>query len=189
MGQDRATSKDSVGHRQAYANKEKLNQSELGAAVGKAHIRQRVYGTVVRWVTAATMAGYQDLSEFERGVTVGAREMGHAISEVAMKFGFSRAIISRVYREYRESGKTSKLRHRCDREKIIQKRDQRRPTRIVMPDRRATHPQIAADFNFGPSTSVTVRTIQRNIIDMGFRGRMPTRVSLLTARHKALRLT
>ncbi|GFV69215.1 retrovirus-related Pol polyprotein from transposon 412 [Trichonephila clavipes] len=40
----------------------------------------------------------------------------------------------------------------------------------------------------GPSTSVTVRTIQRNIINMGFRSRRPTRVPLLTVRHKALRL-
>ncbi|GFU64377.1 HTH_Tnp_Tc3_1 domain-containing protein [Trichonephila clavipes] len=59
------------------------------------------------------MAGYHELSEFERGVKVDAQEMGHSISEAAMKFGFSRTIISRVYREYRESGKTSNLRHRC----------------------------------------------------------------------------
>ncbi|GFV46560.1 hypothetical protein TNCV_3161171 [Trichonephila clavipes] len=34
------------------------------------------------------MVGYQDLSEFERGVIAGAREMGHSISEVVMKCGF-----------------------------------------------------------------------------------------------------
>ncbi|GFY11139.1 HTH_Tnp_Tc3_2 domain-containing protein [Trichonephila clavipes] len=134
------------------------------------------------------MAGYQDLSEYERDVIVGAREMGHSISEVAMKFGFSRMIISRVYREYRECGKTSNLRHRCGRKKIMKERDQRRPTRIIKRDRRATLPQIASDFNAGPSTSVSVRTIQRNIIDMGFRSRSPTRVPLLTARHKSLPL-
>ncbi|GFT21115.1 HTH_Tnp_Tc3_2 domain-containing protein [Trichonephila clavipes] len=66
--------------------------------------------------------------------------------------------------------------------------DQRRLTRIIMRDRRATFPQIAGDFNAGPSTSVTMQTIQRNIIDMGFRGRRPTRVPLLNARHKTLRL-
>ncbi|GFS48124.1 hypothetical protein TNCV_3600241 [Trichonephila clavipes] len=49
----------------------------------------------------------------------GSRDMGHSISEVAMKFGFSR-----VYLEYREPGKTSNLRHRCDRKKIMQERDQ-----------------------------------------------------------------
>ncbi|GFS56860.1 HTH_Tnp_Tc3_2 domain-containing protein [Trichonephila clavipes] len=114
--------------------------------------------------------------------------MGHGMSDVVMKFGFSSTTISRVYREYQESGKTSNLRHRCGGKKIMQERVQRRHTKIIKCDRRATHPQIAADFNAGPSTNVTVRTIQRNIIDIGFRSRRPTRVPLLTARHKALRL-
>ncbi|GFS51513.1 uncharacterized protein TNCV_549541 [Trichonephila clavipes] len=46
------------------------------------------------------MAGYQTLSEFERCVTIGVREMGHCISEVAMEFRFSRTTISRVYSGY-----------------------------------------------------------------------------------------
>ncbi|GBM42398.1 hypothetical protein AVEN_130276-1 [Araneus ventricosus] len=66
---------------------------------------------------------YQDLCDFERGVIIGAREMGHSISEVAMKFGFSRTIISRVYREYRVSGKTSNFRHRCGRKKTLKELD------------------------------------------------------------------
>ncbi|GBM27124.1 hypothetical protein AVEN_77741-1 [Araneus ventricosus] len=82
------------------------------------------------------MAGYQDLSKFERGVIVGAREMGHSISEVAIKFGFSRTAISRMYREYRESGRTSNLRHRCGRKKIMHERDQRQLMRIIKRDRR-----------------------------------------------------
>ncbi|GBM23921.1 hypothetical protein AVEN_52124-1 [Araneus ventricosus] len=53
-------------------------------------------------------------------------------------------------------------------------------------DRRATLPQTAMDFNAGASTSVSVRTVQWTIIDMGFRSRRPTHVPLLTARHKAL---
>ncbi|GFV38060.1 HTH_Tnp_Tc3_2 domain-containing protein [Trichonephila clavipes] len=96
------------------------------------------------------MAGFQDLSEFECGVIVGAREVGHGISEIAVKFGFSRTTISRMYREYRESGKTSNLRHRFDRKKIIQKRDHRRLTRIIKRGTRTTLLQIAADFNTGP---------------------------------------
>ncbi|GBO05995.1 hypothetical protein AVEN_34310-1 [Araneus ventricosus] len=75
-------------YRHAYANKEIWDQSEYGAAVGNAYIRQQVSGTVVRSVTASTMGGYQDLSEFKRGVIVDAREMGHSISEVAMKLIF-----------------------------------------------------------------------------------------------------
>ncbi|GFX89249.1 HTH_Tnp_Tc3_2 domain-containing protein [Trichonephila clavipes] len=68
-----------------------------------------------------------------------------------------------------------------------QERDQQRPTIIIKLDRSATLLQIAADFNFVPSRSVTVRTIQRNIIDMGLRSRRSTLVLLLTARYKALR--
>ncbi|GFX22781.1 HTH_Tnp_Tc3_2 domain-containing protein [Trichonephila clavipes] len=70
----------------------------------------------------------------------------------------------------------------------MQERDPQRLTRIIKIDRRATLPQIAADFNVGPSTSVTLRAIQRNIFDMDFRSQRSTRVLLLTARHKALRL-
>ncbi|GBM40876.1 hypothetical protein AVEN_14799-1 [Araneus ventricosus] len=83
-------------------------------AVGSAYIRQQVSDEAVGSVPGAAMAGYQDLSNFERGLIVGAREMGHSISEVAMKFGYSHTTISRVYHEYRVSGKTSNLRHRRD---------------------------------------------------------------------------
>ncbi|GFV86946.1 HTH_Tnp_Tc3_2 domain-containing protein [Trichonephila clavipes] len=96
-----------------------------------------------------------------------------------MKFGFLHSTISRGYREYRESGKTSNLRHRCCRKNIMLERDQRRLMRIIKRNRRVTLWQIAADFNLRPLTSVTVQTIQRNIIDMDFRSRRPTRVSLL----------
>ncbi|GBM66566.1 hypothetical protein AVEN_251981-1 [Araneus ventricosus] len=117
----------------------------------------------IRSVPAAAMAGYQDLSDFERGVIISAREMGHSISEVEMKFEFSRTTISRVYREYR--------------------------TRILKRDRRTILPHIAADFNDGASTSVSVRTVQRTVINMGSRSRSSTRAPLLIARHKALLLS
>ncbi|GBM16003.1 hypothetical protein AVEN_108598-1 [Araneus ventricosus] len=80
-------------------------------------VRQQVSDKSIGSVLSAAMAGHQDLSDFERGVIIGAREMGHSISEVAMKFGFSHTTISRVYREYRVSGKTSNFRHRCGRKR------------------------------------------------------------------------
>ncbi|GBO03753.1 hypothetical protein AVEN_45833-1 [Araneus ventricosus] len=68
------------------------------------------------------MADYQDLSDFERGVTVGTREMRHSISEVAMEFGFLRTTISQVYREYQVSGKRSNFRLQCSRKKTLKDR-------------------------------------------------------------------
>ncbi|GFX58706.1 hypothetical protein TNCV_804111 [Trichonephila clavipes] len=61
-------------------------------------------------------------------------------------------------------------------EKEHARTDQRRLTRIIKRDRRATFPQIAADFISGLSTSVTVRNMKRNIIHMSVRSGRPTRV-------------
>ncbi|GBM35107.1 hypothetical protein AVEN_40334-1 [Araneus ventricosus] len=105
------------------------------------------------------MAGYQDLSNFERGFIVGAREMRHSISEVAMKFGYSHTAISRVYYEYRVSGKTSNLRHRRDQKKTLKEHDLKRV-------RRATLPQIAADINAATLRNMSVQNVERTIIDM-----------------------
>ncbi|GBM74702.1 hypothetical protein AVEN_274839-1 [Araneus ventricosus] len=132
------------------------------------------------------MTGYQDLSEFERGVIVGKREMGHSISAVAMKFVCLRTTISRVCHEYQVSGKTSNRQLWCCRKKPLKERDHRRLTRILKRHRRGTLPQIATDFNARASTSVSVKAVQRTIIDMGVRSRRPTYLRLLIARHKAL---
>ncbi|GBM68954.1 hypothetical protein AVEN_24359-1 [Araneus ventricosus] len=98
---------------------EVCNQSSKPDVVGNAYIRQQMSDKCIRLVPAAAMASYQDLNDFERGVIDSAQEMGHSISEVAMKFEFSRTTISRVYREYRISGKTSNFRHRCGRKKTL----------------------------------------------------------------------
>jgi len=48
-----------------------------------------------------------DLSNFERGMVVGARRVGLSISQSAQLLGFSCTNISRIYKEWCEKGKTS----------------------------------------------------------------------------------
>ncbi len=50
------------------------------------------------------MGKKEDLSDFERGMVVGARRAGLSISKTADLLRFSRTTISRVYGEYPVSG-------------------------------------------------------------------------------------
>ncbi|GBN77904.1 hypothetical protein AVEN_40024-1 [Araneus ventricosus] len=49
-----------------------------------------------------------------------------------------------------------------------------------------TAAQMTAQYNAGPSTRVLEHTVQRTLLDMGLCSRRPTRVPLLTKRHRQL---
>jgi len=77
-----------------------------------------------------------DLSNFEHGMVIGARRASLSISQSAQ--GFSRTTISRVYKEWCEKGKTSRMRQSCGRKCLVDARGQRRMGRLIQADRRAT---------------------------------------------------
>lgn len=51
-------------------------------------MKQQVARKTVRSVFANTMAGCNDLSDFECVLYIGARKLGRRVSEVGMKYGF-----------------------------------------------------------------------------------------------------
>ena len=60
-----------------------------------------------------------DLSDFERGMVVCARQAGLSISKTVDLLGFSRTTIFRVYREWSEKEKLSNERQLCGQKCLV----------------------------------------------------------------------
>ncbi|GFV09731.1 transposase domain containing protein [Trichonephila clavipes] len=59
---------------------------------------------------------------------------------------------------------------------------------MVKQNRSQTGAQLTAQYNARPSRIVLEHTVPRTLLDMGLRSKRPTRVPLLTKRHRQLRL-
>ncbi len=129
-----------------------------------------------------------DLSDFERGMVVGARRPGLSISKTADLLGFSCTTISSVYRECSQKEKISSERQLCGRKCLVDVRGQRRMARLVKDDRKTTVTQITTRYNQSMQNSNSERTTLRILKQMGYSSRRPHRVPLLSAKNKKRRL-
>ncbi len=115
-----------------------------------------------------------DLSDFERGMVVGARRAGLSISKTADLLGFSHTTICRVYRE-RSEKQISSERQLCVRKCLVNVRGQRRMGRLVRDDRKATVTQIATRYNQGMQNTISEHKTLRTLKQMGSSSRRPHR--------------
>ncbi|GBN50390.1 hypothetical protein AVEN_185885-1 [Araneus ventricosus] len=129
-----------------------------------------------------------DLSEFDRGQIVMARRHGTSITETAQLVGCSRSAVVGIHAKCINDGDTSSRRQGVGRSRVIKGKGCRRLSRLVKQNRRQTVAQLTAEYNAGPSASVSEHTVQRTLLDMELCSRRPTRAPLLTKRHRHLRL-
>ena len=125
-----------------------------------------------------------DLSDFDRGMIVGARQGGLSISETADLLGFSRTTVSRVCREWCEKQKTSSEQQFCGQQNLVNERGQRRRARLVEADRKVTVMQITMHYNSGMQKSNSEHTMCQTSKWIGYSSRRP--ISLKNKSNKYL---
>ncbi len=129
-----------------------------------------------------------DLSDFERGMVVGARRAGLSISETADLLGFSHTTISTVYREWSEKEKIS-VSGSCVDENALLMSEVKGDSRLVRDDRKVTKPKITTFDNWGIQHTIFERTTCWTLKQMGFSSRRPHRVLLLSVKNSRLQFT
>lgn len=139
-------------------------------------------------VACSDMGKKSDLTEFQRGMIVGARCVGTSISKTAALVKCSRAAVVNVYKEWTIKQKTGSQRQTCGRHRVLNARSERRLARVVQRNRRATVRQIASHLNQGATVNVSERTVRRTLRRIGYGSRRPVRKPLLSALNKRRRL-
>ncbi|KAM9384244.1 uncharacterized protein KZ484_006111 [Pholidichthys leucotaenia] len=133
------------------------------------------------------MGKSRDLSEFERGMIVGARKAGCSISQTAILLGFSRTSVSRVYREWSEKQKTSSERSSTGRKRLVDENGEKKLEGMMKANSQATIVEIQALYNSsGPEKPISIRTTRRILKKLGHRRRAGQQDVLMIAGLEAL---
>ncbi|XP_042895981.1 uncharacterized protein [Parasteatoda tepidariorum] len=111
--------------------------------------------------------------EFECGMIVDVRSFGTSIIEIAALKKCSRAAVINVYREWTTKQKTGSQRQGCGRHRQLNARAERRLSRVVKPNRRATVSLIVRNSNEGATANVSDRPFHHTLHSIGYGSRRP----------------
>ncbi len=129
-----------------------------------------------------------DLSDFERGMVVGARQAGLINSKAADLLGFSHTTISRVYREWFEKDKYPVSGSCVDENALLMSEVNGEWADWSDMIETATVTQITTHYNQVIQNTISERTTRLTLKQMCYSIRRPHRVPLLSAKNRKQRL-
>ncbi len=125
-----------------------------------------------------------DLSDFERGMFVGA----WVFQKLLIYWDFHTKPSLGYIRKSSEKEKISSERQLCGWKCIVDVRGQRRMGRLVRDDRMASVTQITTRYNQVMQNTISEHTTHRTLKQMDYSSRRPHRVPLLSAKNRKRRL-
>ncbi len=129
-----------------------------------------------------------DLSDFERGMVVGARRLVWVFQKLLIYWDCQAQPSLGFTENGPKKEKISSERQLCGRKYLVDVRGQRRIDRLVRDDRKTTVTQITTRYNQGVQNTISEHTTHRTLKQMGSSSRRPHRVSLRSAKNRTRRI-
>ena len=129
----------------------------------------------------------RELSEFERGRLVGARDAGMSLGAIGERYDVPKSTVRDVIKAFEEQGST-KPQPRSGRPKLLDDRDKRHLIQIVKSDHKVPLSKITAETKEAISISISESTIRRALHSQGYHGRVGLRKPFINEKNRLKRL-
>ncbi len=113
------------------------------------------------------MGKSKDLSEFDKGQIVMAKQPGQSISKTAALVGCSWSAVVSIYEKWSKEGTVVNRRQSHGQPRLIGVLGERRLARVVRSNRRATVAQIPQEVNAGSNGEVSEYTVHHSLLRIG----------------------
>ena len=112
-----------------------------------------------------------ELTEFERGIIIGAWLFDHSEREIEAKTGYAKSTIHDTIERYRETGGATS-RPRSGRPQLLSDRDKWHLVRIVQSNHQQSAKQARNNFVQSSGTVASLSTVRRALYEAGYHSRV-----------------